>query len=211
MKITILCSSKDHPIYTYLENWKQKNSNFHEISLVNNIQDVTSGDILFLVSVTQIVKQEVRNKFKHSLVIHGSDLPEGRGWSPIIWQILQGSNKFTVTLFEAVDEVDAGDVWKKQSFTLEGHELYNEINQKLFEMELDLMDFAVKNSTNINPEPQPTTKSPYFERRKPEDSELDPQKPIAEQFDLMRVADPNRFPLFFNYRGHKYKIFLEKS
>ena len=211
MKITILCSSKDHRIYPYLEDWKKKHSNLHEISLVNNIQDVTTGDILFLISVTEIVKQEVRNRFKHSLVIHGSDLPEGRGWSPIVWQIIHGSDKFTVTLFEAVDQVDAGDVWKKQSFTLEGHELYNEINEKLFETELALMDFALKNSTIINPIPQPKANSSYFKRRKSEDSELDPQKTIAEQFDLMRVADPNRFPLFFTFRGHKYKIFLQKS
>ena len=34
---------------------------------------------------------------------------------------------------------------------------------------------------------------------------------IAEQFDLLRVADPQRFPAFFDLRGHRYLVRIEKA
>ena len=42
------------------------------------------------------------------------------------------------------------------------------------------------------------------------DSRLDPSRSIAEQFDLLRVADPQRFPAFFDLRGHRYLVRLKK-
>ena len=41
--------------------------------------------------------------------------------------------------------------------------------------------------------------------------EIDPDKTIAEQFDLMRVCDPDRYPAYFNYLGYKYVIRIEKQ
>jgi methionyl-tRNA formyltransferase len=46
--------------------------------------------------------------------------------------------------------------------------------------------------------------------RTPKDSCIDPHRTIAEQFDLIRVCDPIRFPAFFEYRGQKYALKLEK-
>jgi len=211
MEITILCSAREHPVYEYLLNWKNKNFNEHNISLVTDLEDVKSGDILFMISFTKIVKNYVRNRFKHALVIHASDLPKGRGWSPHIHQILQGQNKIIVTLFEAVDKVDAGDIWSKTSVEFEGHELYNEINEKLFKAELKLMDYAIENYEKIVPTPQPKTENSYFKKRNPEDSKLDPEKTISQQFDLMRIADPKRFPCYFDLRGYRYKLILSKN
>ncbi len=105
---------------------------------------------------------------------------------------------------------DAVDIWEKKILQLEGHELFDEINKKLFKIELELMDFAIKNMYNIHPTPQPIFDGPHCPKRTPKDSELDPHKSIAEQFELMRVADSDRFPCFFNFRDHKYKLYLKK-
>lgn len=210
MNITILCSTIEHPVYPYLQEWSKKNVNENNITLTTKIEEVKKGGILFLISFTKIVNKGIRDRFKHALVIHASDLPEGKGWSPYIWQILEGKNKIAVTLFEAIDKVDAGDIWKKEYFSLDGHELYDEINQKLFEVELKLMDFAIDNADTIKPRPQPEFDSPHYPKRTPDDSEIDPNKTISEQFDLMRVCDEKRFPCFFNFRNHRYKIKLSK-
>ena len=210
MKITILFSSKEHPVYKHLNDWKKKHSTVHNISLLTNLDDVQSGDILFIISFTRIVESKVRKRFKHAVVIHASDLPKGRGWSPHICQILEGHNKIPVTLFEAVDEVDAGNIWTKISVEFEGHELYEEINEKLFKTELQLMDYAIENYDKIVPTPQPKTGNSYFKKRNPEDSKLDPDKTISEQFNLMRIADTKRFPCYFDLRGHRYKLILSK-
>ena len=54
----------------------------------------------------------------------------GKGWSPLAWQILEGSNNIPVSLFEAVEAVDAGDVYIVDYIRLEGHELNNEIKHQ---------------------------------------------------------------------------------
>lgn len=73
------------------------------------------------------------------------------------------------------------------------------------------MSFAVSVFDSIAPEPQDSSVVPsYYPRRSPEDSELDSQKSIAEQFDLLRVCDPQRFPAFFKLHGHTYRVTVEK-
>jgi methionyl-tRNA formyltransferase len=116
-----------------------------------------------------------------------------------------------LTLLEAEDKVDTGDIWKKLIVSIPPDALWDEINKIIFEAECQLMDFAVTNFNQVNPAPQnlslPTS---YYPRRKPSDSELDPTKTIAEQFDLLRICDPARFPAYFRLRGCEYKIRIEK-
>ena len=94
-----------------------------DATLVFDKADLQGGDILFLVSCSQMIREAERKKYKVTLVLHASDLPEGRGWSPHIWSILDGANQITVSLLEASDPVDSGAIWLKTKFTLEGHEL----------------------------------------------------------------------------------------
>jgi len=211
MRIAILCSSKQHPVNPRLVSWAEKHRHAHEILLVERSRELPEegGDLLFLISCQEIVGAEIRKRYRAALVIHASDLPRGRGWSPWVWQILEGRNEIVVTLLEAEDAVDSGAIWHQIPIHFEGHELYDEIHAKLFDAELALMDFALENFGRIEPVPQKGTPS-YYRRRTPEDSRLDVNRSIAEQFDLLRVADPNRYAAFFDYRGHRYQVILKK-
>lgn len=211
MKISILCSDDRHPVYPYLQEWAEKMGKAHQVSLAQKNAQLEGGDILFLISTTEIVKKHVRDKYKISLVIHASDLPKGRGWSPHIWQILEGKKSIVVTLLEAGDKVDSGDIWLKKEMILEDHELFDEINEKLFKIETELMDLAVKEYGKIKPIKQKDSEPTYYPKRTSEDSSIDISRPLAEQFDLLRVADPDRFPAFFDFRGHRYQLNIEKA
>ncbi len=210
MKIAILCSDATHPIYPLLQQWTEQHNALHEVQLVQRKVELLDGDILFLISCHEIIGKDVRDLYKLTLVIHASDLPQGRGWSPHIWQIVEGKNKIPVTLLEAEDRVDSGAIWKQTLINLEGHETYEEINQVLFLAELDLMDFAVSNFDKVVPRQQDQREPTYYRKRTPEDSKLDPYRSIAEQFDLIRVADPKRFPVFFDFRGQLYTLSITK-
>ena len=210
MKISVVCSSQGHPIYPDLEAWAQRARTHHEVSLVSKIAELNGGDLLLLISCGEIVTRSVRGLYCSTLVVHASDLPEGRGWSPHVWQVLEGKDAVTVTLLEAEDNVDTGKVWKKLSFGLEGHELFDEINKKLFKIELELMDFAVDHFGLIVPQEQENKKSSYYKKRTPGDSKIDPERSIVDQFNLLRVADSERFPAFFEHLGYKYSIKIEK-
>ena len=101
-------------------------------------------------------------------------------------------------------------IWLKQKFTLEGHELFEEINHKLFKTEIDLMSNFISSFNKISPIKQSTDSSNYRRKRNLEDSCLDINKSIKDQFNLLRVVDKNRYPAFFDYMGFRYIIKIEK-
>jgi methionyl-tRNA formyltransferase len=212
VNITILCSDPRHPVIAMLQMWAHKMIiNGHNVSIIFNISHLNGGDILFLVSCSQIVRNAHRNKYKATLVLHASDLPKGRGWSPHIWSILGGANKITVSLIEATDSLDCGSVWLKTTFSLDGHELLDEINLKLFEAELYLMSEAVDRFYHIRPSIQVGEAGTYMKKRVPADSRIDISKSIEEQFNLLRVVDSERYPAFFDYQGYRYLIKIMKA
>ena len=108
------------------------------------------------------------------------------------------------------DKVDSGSVWTTRELRLEGHELLDEVNARLFPIKLELMNYAITNLGNITPQAQEKVDPTYYRKRVPEDSRVDPLRPIAEQFDLLRIADSGRYPAFFEFRGARYKIILTK-
>jgi len=212
MKITILCSNALHPVNVYLQSWIVTHKSQHEIDLIRSKDELTYGSILFLISCSEIVAEADWKSYEKALVIHASDLPRGRGWSPHIWQIIDGATTLTVTLLEAATKVDSGDIWKKIEINVNRDALWDEINHLVFDAELELMGFAVENFDTIEPQPQSNTIEPtYLPKRNPIDSRIDPQKSIQDQFDLIRVCDPDRFPAYFELHGCKYTLRLEKS
>lgn len=211
MKITILCSDALHPVNAYLQSWITGHKDQHQINLVRSKSELSHGDLLYLISCSEIVTEADRQPYSKTLVIHASDLPRGRGWSPHIWQIIDGATVLTLTLLEAANKVDSGDIWKKLEVRVNKDALWDEINHLVFDAELSLMDFAVENFDTIEPQTQSTAIEPtYHQKRNPADSKIDPKKSIEDQFDLIRVCDPDRFPAYFELHGHKYNIRLVK-
>jgi len=211
MKVTLLCSDETHPINSYLQRWIEHTDKDLEAELVRQKNAALGGDILFLISCSEIVTATDRGRYRHTLVLHASDLPAGRGWSPHVWEISQGATFITLSLLEAAESVDSGKIWKKMQIPVPEHAIWDEINELLFEAEVLLIDFAIKNAHSISPMPQSdNSEATYNPRRTPRDSMIDPNKCIAEQFNLIRVCDPNRFPAYFMLHGKKYILKVEK-
>lgn len=210
MKITVLCSDALHPVNAHLHAWMSTHQG-HKIDLVRSKSELSQGDLLFLISCSEIVSETDRRPYTKTLVIHASDLPRGRGWSPHIWQIIGGTSSLTLTLLEAANKVDSGAIWTKLEVNVAKDALWDEINLAVFDAELQLMDFAIENFEAIEPQAQSAAIEPtYYPKRSPADSQIDAKKSIEEQFDLIRVCDPDRYPAYFELHGHKYTIRLEK-
>lgn len=211
MKLTLLCSNEEHPVNKYINNWISENSDQHQISLIRAKNELVGGDILFLISCTEVIEQKDRELFKACLVLHASNLPEGRGWSPHIWSIVDGESEYTLSLIEAEDKVDTGRIWHQKVISVKPDELWDEINDTLFLAEMDMLDFAIQNFNDCQPVEQNNQINPtYYPRRTPEHSLIDPFKSIASQFNAIRVCDPVRFPAFFELHGCIYKLTVEK-
>ncbi len=115
-----------------------------------------------------------------------------------------------MSLIDADDPVDSGAVWAKRCVPIDGAALHDEIHAALFDAEVALMDTALTMiASGATPTPQEKGGS-YHPRRSPSDGELDPSLPIADLFDAIRIADPERYPAFFRLRGATYRIVLTK-
>ena len=211
VRITLLCSDLLHPVNQYLARWVESNKHKYEISFVRTSRGLPGGEILFLISCVEILSKADRAAYKSTLVLHASNLPSGRGWSPHIWEIIGGADQITVSLVEAEDDVDSGRLWHQITFPVPKDALWNEINSLLFDVEIRLIDLAVKEFEVISPVQQDQNIEPtYFPRRKPADSKIDPEISITSQFNRIRVCDPVRYPAYFELHGHRYKLILEK-
>ena len=210
MTIAVLCTDSGHPVMPSLRQWAgEMTARGHQVSLYHDKGELIAGDILFLVSCSQVIRQVDRDKFKATLVLHGSDLPRGRGWSPYIWAVVNGASTITLSLFEAADSVDTGDIWVKTTFQLAGHALLAEITARLFEAEVRLMTEAVERFGSVVPVPQSGAPGPSMPKRTPADSRLDPHRTIADQFNLLRVVDNDRYPAFFELHGRRYVLRID--
>ena len=177
----------------------------HQVELIHSKSELRHGEVAFLLSCFELIPQKYLDLHSHNIVVHASDLPHGKGWSPTTWQILEGKNDIPLTLFEAIVAMDAGDYYIKDTLHLDGSELIDEWQSKLGEKIIDMCLQYIINYDNILSKPQQGKESVY-PRRNPQNSELDCDKTIREQFNLLRVVDNEKYPAFFNIDGKEYVL-----
>lgn len=212
LKITIATSLSGW-LLPHLNQWRDELvAQGHAVEIVGELTHPTEGDLLFLLSYWSIVPEHVLQKFSHCLVVHESELPHGRGWSPVSWAVLDGQSVVPGCLLEASANVDAGEIYYRDQMTLEGDELLDEIRELQAQMTFRLCNRFIANYPAVSRCGMPQQGTPtYLPRRGPPDSRLDPQKSIAEQFDLLRIVDNDSYPAFFEWRGQRYQLAISKS
>ena len=166
-------------------------------------------DLVFVLGYTKILKGEILYSNKLLLVVHESDLPKGRGFAPVRWQIFEGKADITVCLLEISDEVDAGNIFGKMILSLDGSELYEEIRKKQATVTFELISRFLEKYPNIQFESQ-RGKPTFYRRRNPSDSQLDIDETIRNQFNLLRICNNSDWPAFFELDGVRYTIKIDK-
>jgi len=94
----------------------------HQWEFVAALGDVLpDADFIFFFRWPKIVSPEAMVSTRAKLVVfHTSDLPRGRGGSPIQHQIVSGSFITRVNAIEMSSQVDAGGIYCFQDITLQG-------------------------------------------------------------------------------------------
>lgn len=180
-----------------------------ETTLIRDSNDIGPAFSTLLLGCTQILPKALLSRSQHNLVIHESALPHGRGLAPMSWQILEGHNTIPVTLFEANEHVDAGEIWLQDYITLTGDELHDEWRQLQGQKTIELCIRFFTEYTSLTKKVQKGKVSTY-PARTPADSELDCNQTIATQFDKLRIVDNNKYPAYFTFRDHRYRLRIEK-
>lgn len=178
--------------------------------LVRCAADIQQGDVAYYLSCTKLTPPEVLKLNHQNIVVHASALPKGRGFSPVVWQVLEGSNRIPVTMILAAEEADAGNILMQDEVRLDGTELNDEIRQVLGEtIQRMCLDYLAQPRPSVGQ--AQIGEGSWYRRRTAEDSRLDPNQTIAEQFDLLRVVDNQRYPAFFDYRDRRYVVRIEPA
>lgn len=210
MKITLLADNPGSWIVPFAKNWvKELRALGHTAVLVHDHSGIQKGDALFLLGCEKKLSARISKRNSYNLVVHESDLPKGKGWSPLTWQILEGKTKIPITLFKASEKIDGGEIYQKRTMRFRGDELIEELRDAQAAYTWELMLHFIGNYKTARFVPQ-KGRSTFYQRRKPDDSRLNVQKSLRDQFDLFRVADNSRYPVFFKYRGQKYILKIYK-
>jgi len=183
----------------------------HRILWTHQLSALKPADFCFYLSFSKIVNKDTRRLFKNNLVVHESDLPQGKGWSPLTWQIIEGKHKIPVVLIEAEDKIDSGVIYAKEWIELKGNELIDEVRQAQAKATSNLCQMFVNQYPHISSNAK-IQKGPesFYARRKPKDSRLNTNSTMVDQFNLLRVVDNHRYPAFFEFLGCKYEIQIKK-
>ena len=181
----------------------------YQCKLVRNADDIMQGDVCFLLGCTQIISEKILHRNKHNLVVHESALPKGKGFAPTSWQIIEGQSSIPVCLIEATKNVDSGKIWLRDTLELNGSELHDEWRSKQGEITIALAKKFIECFPTLTPTVQSGQES-YYAKRNKSDSELDINKSLAEQFNLLRVVSNNDYPALFIKDGIKYKIEISR-
>lgn len=167
-------------------------------------------DVLFILSYHQIIESKYLENNKHNIVVHASALPEGKGWAPMFWQILNGQNKIPFSMFEVSDGVDNGDVYMLRTLELDGGELNVELREKQAAFTIEMcLEFITSYEEYETPKKQSGAET-FYTKRKAADSKLDIHKTIEEQFNLLRIVNNDEYPAFFEKNNRTYILKIEE-
>ena len=216
MKIQILTSknswlfkNKKKDIVNTLKKYSKK------VNLLNEYRRLKKNfDITIIVSYYKRIPQKYLFFSKHNLVVHESDLPQGRGWSPLYRQIMRGKNKIMFTLFECSNGIDAGRYYYKKKFFFKENLVYSELKEFQLLNALFLikkfLNYYKKNNTSPKRIAQ-KGKSSYFKKISKLDSKININQSLKSQFNRLRTIDNENFPAFFYYKKRKFFIKIEPS
>jgi methionyl-tRNA formyltransferase len=134
-----------------------------------------------------------------------TDLPFGRGGSPLQNLIVRGHSETVLTALRMTEELDAGPVYLKTRLNLDGSA--SEIYGRAADLVFDLIGKIVADQPTPKPQQGEVVS---FERRKPEDSRLPQRGSLEQLFDHIRMLDAETYPTAFIDSGD-YRLEFENA
>lgn len=127
------------------------------------------------------------------IIFHMTDLPFGRGGSPMQNLIARGIYDTKISAIKCVEELDAGDIYLKRDFFLSNGSAY-ELYTKAGEIISSMIDEILENK--IVPSPQ-NGEIVKFKRRSCEDSNIATLNSVKKVYDYIRMLDAPDYPKAF--------------
>lgn len=146
---------------------------------------------IFFLHWSWIVPEAIVQAFE-CVNFHMTDLPYGRGGSPLQNLILAGHAETKLTAHRMVKELDAGPVYLKEPLSLSGNA------EEILKRANALSGVMIKRIVREEPDPKPQAgKVTLFERRKPQQSAIPDALNTKQLYDFIRMLDAEGYPPAF--------------
>ena len=175
----------------------QKETEFHwirytsrnEFTLenLNKIQPI----LIFIPHWSYIIPSEIYTEFE-CIVFHMTDLPFGRGGSPLQNLIIRGFKETRISAIRIAAGIDAGPIYLKALLKLDGsaQEIFIRSAEVIKSM---IYDIIYKKLVPLEQEGEVT----LFKRRKPHESNIANLDSISKVYDYIRMLDADGYPQAF--------------
>lgn len=171
-----------------------------QLKLVRNTRElgdlIKSGFIpsyIFFTHWSDYIKTNIYNEYK-CILFHMTDLPYGRGGSPLQNLILNGHKQTKISAITVTKDLDAGDVYLKYPLELVGsaQEIYERTSRIIHTI---MIPKILKE--NIIPVSQEGTVT-KFNRRNQKQSEITEEvTSISDLYNFIRMLDADGYPRAF--------------
>jgi methionyl-tRNA formyltransferase len=156
---------------------------------------------IFFLHWSEIVSSDILTAFE-CVGFHETDLPFGRGGSPMQNLIARGYTETQVSAFRMTDEVDAGPIYLKKPLSLLGGG--EEVFIRSSGIVADIIHEIIEK--DLQPVPQ-VGDVVSFRRRKPQESRFPVGYSLNGVFDHIRMLDAAEYPpAFLEYSGYRFEF-----
>ena len=196
------------------ENLKNVYKNSCDITIITNKEDFSYERLkainpayIFFPHWSWIIPKDIYEKF-NCVVFHISDLPYGRGGSPLQNQIVRKIYNTKISAIKVEEGIDTGKVYLKEDFYIglgSAEEIFKKVSDIIF---FKMIPYILEN--DIIPYEQEGNVL-EFKRRKPQESNLIEAglNSLDEFYDFIRMLDADGYPRAF-IKLNNFKIeFLE--
>lgn len=181
-------------------------TNKEEFSL-ENIRDF-EPDYIFLPHWSYIMPREITDNWE-CVVFHMTDLPYGRGGSPLQNLIVRGHRETKISAIRVTEKLDGGPIYMKHALSLEGsaQEIFVRCSEIIFQKMIP--QFLDESREKITPVPQ-EGEPVIFKRRKPEEGRITSDMKTDQIYDYIRMLDAEGYPRAFMEFGD-YRLEFEQA
>lgn len=151
---------------------------------------------IFIPHWSYIIPSNIYEKYE-CIVFHMTDLPYGRGGSPLQNLIIRGKKNTKISALRVVQELDAGDIYLKRDLSLDG------TAKDIFLRSVPIIEEMINTIIEDNLQPTPQNGDPVvFKRRKSAESDIANLSTISEIYDYIRMLDCEGYPPAFIETKH---------
>lgn len=171
----------------------------------DNLKQI-NPEYVFFPHWSYIIPKDIYENFE-CIIFHMTDLPFGRGGSPLQNLIERGVYETKISAIRCCKELDAGDVYLKKNFSIRNGSA-QEIYLKAAEIISQMIDEIIeKNHIPIKQEGEIVE----FKRRTPEMSNIGDLNDKNKIYDYIRMLDAPNYPkAFLETEKIKYEFFDAK-